>query len=494
MKKKLKILICASEAVPYAKTGGLADVAGVLPKELAKLGHDVRLVIPRYYVIDKETYGLKSIPDGMGTPLGTLGEVWCGVLEGKLPGTDIPVYFIEHEGYFGRSGIYNDEAGKGFMDNDNRFAFFSKACLQLCKKIDFYPDIINANDWQTAAIPIFLNTVYKHDKLGQAASILTIHNMEHQGAFYEGLMDVLGIGWEHFNFLELEFNNQVNLLKGGIYHTTMISTVSEGYAREIQTPEYGWDLDGVIRERADDLRGILNGCDYEEWNPEKDKFIVKNYSQKDMSGKIECKRDLQKTLGLPVKDDIPVFGVVTRFAKQKGVDVLAEALYGLLGFDAQFAILGSGEVWAHFYFGGANALYPDKIGTYIGYSNELAHKIEAGADFFIMPSRFEPCGLNQMYSLSYGTLPIVRATGGLEDTVENFNEKTWEGTGFKFYDLTSEALYNTIGWAVYTYYNNRHAFDRLRENAMKKRFTWEDSAKKYVDMYQTAIERRKKAF
>src|SRR3989339_141469 len=235
MQNKLKILICASEAVPFAKTGGLADVVGALPKELAKLGHDVRLVLPRYYMIDKEKYDLKEIPGAMGTPLGVVGEVWCGVFEGKLPGTDIPVYFIEHEGYFGRKGIYNDENGQGFMDNDNRFAFFSKACLQLCKKLDFYPDVIQANDWQTAAIPVFLNTAYRHDRLGKAASILTIHNMQYQGDFYEGLMDVLGIGWEHFNYLEMEFDNKVNLMKGGLYHSTLLTTVSEGYAREIQT-------------------------------------------------------------------------------------------------------------------------------------------------------------------------------------------------------------------------------------------------------------------
>jgi len=491
MQNKLKILICASEAVPFAKTGGLADVAGILPKELAKLGHDVRLVLPRYYMIDKEKYRLKEVPGAMGTPLGSLGEIWCGVFEGKLPDTDIPVYFIEHEGYFGRKGIYNDENGKGFMDNDNRFAFFSKACLQLCKKLDFYPDVIQANDWQTAAIPVFLNTAYKYDKLGKAASILTIHNMQYQGEFYEGLMDVLGIGWEHFNYLELEFDNKVNLMKGGLYHSTLLTTVSEGYAKEIQTSEYGWGLEGVVRERANDLYGILNGCDYEEWNPETDKYIAKNYSIKDLSGKKECKRDLQKAFNLPVKDDVPVFGIVSRMARQKGIDILAEAIYKLFDFNAQFVLLGDGEVWSHFYFGEAQYRLPDKIGTYFGYNNELAHKIEAGADFFLMPSRFEPCGLNQMYSLRYGTLPIVRATGGLNDTVENFNEKTWEGTGFKFNDLNAKSLFDTVGWAVYTYYNNKNAMKRLIEQAMKKRFTWEESAKKYVDVYNLAIKKRK---
>lgn len=490
MQNKLKILICASEAVPFAKTGGLADVVGVLPKELAKLGHDVRVVLPRYYMIDKEKFGLKEIPGALGTPMGVLGEVWCSVFEGKLPGSEVPVYFIEHEGFFGRKGLYNDDDGHGFMDNDNRFAFFSKACLQLCKKIDFYPDVIQANDWQTAAIPVFLNTAYKNEKLGNAASILTIHNMQYQGSFYEGLMEVLDIGWKHFNFLELEFNNMVNLLKGGIYHSTLLTTVSEGYAKEIQTPEYGWELDGVLRERAGDLFGILNGCDYNEWNPETDKYIIKHYSTDDLSGKLECKRDLQRTFNLPVRDDVPVFGIVTRLVRQKGVDIIADALYKLFDFEAQYVLLGEGEVWSHFYFGDAAHLLPNKIGCYFGYSNELAHKIEAGADFFIMPSRFEPCGLNQMYSMRYGTLPIVRATGGLDDTVKNFNEKTCEGTGFKINNLNAKSLFNTIGWAVYTYYNNRRAMDCLIQNAMKKRFTWEESAKKYENVYNLAIQRR----
>ncbi len=493
MSPKLKILITASEAVPFLKTGGFADVVGALPKYLKKLGHDVRVVMPRYYIVDKNKFGIKEIPEALGVPMGVLGELWCGVCEGKIPDTDVPVYFIEHEHFFGRANLYNDDSGQGFMDNDNRFAFFSKACLQLCKKIDFYPDVIHTNDWQTAAIPVFLNTTYKKDRLGKTASVLTIHNMQHQGAFYEGLIDVLDVGWERFNYLELENNDEVNLLKGGILHSTLLTTVSEGYAKEIQTPEYGWGLESVIRERSEDLFGILNGCDYSEWNPETDKYIAKTYSDKKLAGKLECKRDLQKTFGLPVRDDVPVFGIVSRLAKQKGVDVLAEALYRLLGLDAQYILLGTGDVWAHFYFGGAPGMFPEKVGVHIGYNNELAHKIEAGSDFFLMPSRFEPCGLNQMYSLRYGTLPLVRATGGLDDTVENFNEKTLEGTGFKFGDLTEDAIFNTVGWAVYTYYNNQKAMKKLVNRAMKKRFTWEESAKKYEDVYLQAVKLRKKS-
>ena len=341
---------------------------------------------------------------------------------------------------------------------------------------------------------MFLNTTYRHDPLGDAASVLTIHNMQHQGSFYEGLMDVLGIGWKHYNFLELEYNNQVNLLKGGILNSTLLTTVSDSYAKEIQTSEYGWGLENVVKERAGDLYGILNGCDYSEWNPETDTHLIKNFSEKNLSGKLACKRDLQKTFGLPVKDDVPIFGIVSRLVKQKGMDIFAEALYKLFDFNAQFILLGTGEIWSHFYFGGAPNISPDKMGVYIGYSNELAHKIEAGSDFFLMPSRFEPCGLNQMYSLKYGTLPIVRDTGGLNDTIENFNEQSLEGTGFKFHDLTVDALFNTIGWAVYTYYNNKKAMKKLISNAMKKRFTWEDSVLEYEKVYYQAVRRRRNIY
>jgi starch synthase len=491
MAEKLNILIVASEVYPFAKEGGLGDVIGALPKELEKLGHNVKVVMPRYYMIDRDKSGLRLLDGALGTPVGSLGEIWCGVYEGKIPGSNVSIYFLEHEKFFGRRKLYTEENGEGYLDNDNRFAFFSKASLQLCKKLNFKPDVIHVNDWQSAAIPVFLNTTYRHDPLlGEAGSLLTIHNMQHQGDFYEGLMDVLGIGWEHFNFLELECHNKVNLLKGGIYHAALVNTVSDGYAREIQTPEYGWGLQDVVRERSSDLYGIINGIDYDVWNPEIDKYIVSNYSENDMSGKMECKRDLQKTFGLPQRDDVPLIGLVTRLVKQKGVDILAEALQSLMGMDVQIVLLGTGEVWSHFYFGDAANHNPGKFGCCIGYDNALAHKIEAGSDFFLMPSRFEPCGLNQMYSLRYGTLPIVRTTGGLEDTIENFNEVTGEGTGFKFYDMNAHALYNTVGWAVHTYYNKKDSMRHLIKQAMSKRFTWQDSAKKYEELYYQAVKKR----
>lgn len=484
----LNILIVASECVPFAKTGGLADVVGILPKFLKKAGHDVRVVMPRYYRIDKTK--LKPLSDAMplGVPMGVIGEQWCGVYEGVLPNSDVPIYFLEHELYYGRDAIYNNAEGEGFLDNDNRFVFLSRAALQLTKALDFRPDIVHANDWHTAAIPVFMNTIYKHDVFfAKTASVLTIHNMQYQGQFYEGLMDVLAVGWEHFNFLELEQDDCVNLLKGGIYHANLVNTVSDGYKNEIMTSEYGYGLEGVMQDRAAFVRGILNGMDYEEWNPKTDKYLVKNYDMGNMDGKDDCKADVQKLMGLSVNPNVPLFGIVSRLVEQKGVHLLSDAFEWIMGLDIQMVMLGEGDAQAHEFFRSMATKYPKKFAVRIGYDNALAHKIEAGADFFVMPSIFEPCGLNQMYSLRYGTLPIVRATGGLDDTVENFDERRKTGNGFKFSDAKAWALYNTIGWATYTYYNNKDAMENLQKNAMSKRFTWEESAKKYEEMYSDAI-------
>jgi starch synthase len=486
----LSVLIAASEAVPFAKSGGLADVVGSLPKYLRKLGHDVRVVIPRYYLIDRDKLALKELPGVLVVPMGVLGNEYCGVYEGRIPGTDIPVYFLEHEGYFGRRGLY-DEGNVEFVDNDRRFIFLSKASLELCRMLNFHPDIVHANDWHTAAIPLLLNTIYRNDAyVGRAASIMTIHNVQYQGQFPPATMNILDVGWEQFTFLGVEKDDQVNLLKGGINNATLLSTVSEGYAQEIQTAAHGWGLEGAIRERSADLYGILNGVDYSEWSPETDPFIVQCYSADDISGKKLCKREVQRAMGLPELADVPLFGIVSRMVKQKGIDVLAAALPKILQLGLQVVMLGEGEPWAHFYFGGEAAKHPDKLAFVTGYDNALAHRIEAGADFFLMPSAFEPCGLNQMYSMRYGTLPVVRATGGLDDSVENFNEERGTGTGFKFRDLTPDALFDTVGWAVYTWYNRPDAVRRLIGNAMEKRFTWEAAAEKYQQLYLLALSRR----
>lgn len=489
---KLNILIAASEVDPFAKSGGLADVIGALPKRLHSLGHDVRVVMPRYYIIDKQRYNLKLLEGSLGVPMGSMGEIWAAVYEGVLPNSDVPIYFIEHEDFFGRKGLYDSDEGVAYKDNDNRFIFFSKAVMQLAKKLQFRPDVIHTNDWHTSAIPILLNTTYAFDKdFEYTGSLLTIHNLEHQGKFYKGVMDVLDIGWEHFNEYELEEYDRINLLKGGIIHADIVNAVSQKYAQEICTSEFGWGLDGLLREKSYKLEGILNGVDYDEWNPSVDKFIAENYDFNDLDGKAVCKKELQKIFNLPERNDLPLIGLVGRLVEQKGIGLLSTAIWKLLELDIQIVLLGAGEYWAENFFSDISSKYPDKFGCYIGYRNDLAHQIEAGSDLFLMPSLFEPCGLNQIYSLRYGTLPIVRATGGLDDTIQNYNSINKSGTGFKFYDATPEALINTVGWAVYTWYNDKDGFDNMRHNAMKERFEWDSAAKAYEDLYRRIISGRR---
>ena len=421
----------------------MADVIGALPKELKNQNIDVRVVMPLYSSIDKKIYNLKPLDGALGVPLGVMGELWCEVYEAKLSNSNVPIYFIEYEAFFNRDGIYNDKNGNGFLDNATRFIFFSRASLQLSKKLHFKPNIIHINDWQSAPVASFLNSIYRYDEyFKNTASLLSIHNMQYQGNFDKRVMDILSVGWTHFHPWELEYYDRVNLLKGAIYTSNIITTVSKKYAREIQSSEFGYGLDGVIRDRANDTFGVLNGVDYEEWNPQIDKYLKVNYRANNLYGKIACKEDLQTTFRLEIDKNIPIIGMVTRLVEQKGIDIVKNI-------------------------------------------------IEAGSDFFLMPSRFEPCGLNQMYSLKYGTLPIVRATGGLDDTIENFNEADNSGDGFKFYDLNEEALYNTIGWALHTYYNNRDGMRSLIHNAMNKEFSWEKSAKEYIKLYELAIQRKR---
>ncbi|WP_457749782.1 glycogen synthase GlgA [Sulfurimonas sp.] len=484
-KEKLNILFAAAEVVPFAKTGGLADVAGALPKALKKLGHNIIVVMPRYYSID--TTKLEKLPAPLGVPMGVMGEFWAAVYMSKLPGSDVKIYFIDYEHYFGRRGLYEHEEGS-YEDNDNRFVFFSKATLQLCNMLHFTPDIIHANDWHTATIPLLSKTRFVHD-FAHAASVLTIHNLQHQGVFYKGVMDVLEVGWEHFNPYELESMDSVNFLKGGIAYADAVTTVSKKYAQEIQTPQFGFGLDHHIRAHSSKLFGILNGVDYTEWNPATDSFIAKDYTFNNISGKLTCKQDLQKQFHLPQREDVALIGFVGRFVEQKGIGLIAGVIHKLLDQDIQIVMLGTGEKWAERFFGEV-AYHRENFALHIGYSNALAHKIEAGCDMFLMPSLFEPCGLNQIYSLAYATLPIVRATGGLDDTIVNFDKYHHKGNGFKFYDATQKALYHTVLWAVDIYYNDKKSFRKMQKVAMKAHFSWEDSAKAYIDVYKFALSKK----
>ena len=482
--KPLNILFVASEVVPFAKTGGLADVAGALPKALKALGHNIIVVMPRYYQIDKTDLIFHEAP--LGIPMGAMGELWAGVYESTLPGSDVPIFFLDYERFYGRMGLYS-EHGYSYSDNDNRFVFLSKGAFQLCKMIDFKPDIIHANDWHTAAMPLLKNTRYALDpQFADAKTVLTIHNLQHQGYFFKGVMDVMEVGWNHFNPLELESFDGVNILKGGIAHADAVTTVSRKYAKEIQTPEFGFGLQGHIQAHSGKLFGILNGVDYDEWSPSVDPFIAKTFDAQSLEGKAECKRALQQQFGLP-EADVPLIGFVGRFAEQKGIGMIAGAMHGLLHLDAQFVMLGTGEKWAEGFFSNIAAHHGDRFRVYVGYSNTIAHQIEAGCDMFLMPSKFEPCGLNQIYSLRYGTLPIVRATGGLDDTIENYNPDTGEGTGFKFDFASNDALYHTVKWAVDTWHFHKEDFVQMQRRAMQSRFSWNDAAEAYEAIYYSML-------
>ena len=488
----LKILMVAAEMAPYVKVGGLGDALFALSGTLAAAGHDVRVVLPCYGAIDREAFGLRPVAS-LEVPMGALGRTAVTVLQGETPRSQARAFFIGHDPYFARRGIYGHD-GDGFTDNDLRFTLLSRAALETARHMGWRPDVVHVHDWHTAAIPVLLNTLYRDDaSVSGAATLLTIHNMLHQGVFDKALMDVLGVGWGHFHFRELEFFDKDNLLKGGIVHATLVNTVSPTYAREILQPEFAYGIEGVVRGRGADLSGILNGADYDEWNPEADPMIAARYSAGDPAGKALCKKDLQQAMGLPEKPTSPLFGLVSRLVKQKGIDLLAQALPRILELDAQFVILGAGEPWSHGFFEELARACPEKFACRIGFEPAMAHRIIAGCDFFVMPSRFEPCGLTQMYAMRYGTLPVVHATGGLDDTVENFDEAGLLGTGFKFYAATAGALNDTIGWATHTYYHNKRAIGTLARRAMSKRFTWEEAAGRYEDLYRVAMRRKAEA-
>jgi len=487
MPDSLKIAFVASECVPFAKTGGLADVVGALPPVLKGMGHEVIIVMPKYGFIDESRFEITPFLSPMGVWMGETEE-WCSVHRALTP-EGIAVYFIEMEKYFSRSGLYHDAEFNDYLDNPRRFAFLSRAALQLCKDLSFKADIIHAHDWQTALTSAYLKIWHWDDPiLGGAAGVLTIHNIGYQGNYGAENYAYTGLQWGNFTSDKFEDHGRMNFLKGGIQYADLVNTVSPTYSWETRTPVGGMGLAPYLNDKADRYLGILNGVDYSQWDPETDPLLPENYTPQDLTGKKACKNALQKRLLLEEDDDIPIIGVVSRFADQKGLDLLALVIESIVkNMVVQFAILGSGDKTLEDYFGGLPARYPGQIGAWIGYDNELAHWIEAGSDLFIMPSRYEPCGLNQVYSLKYGTLPIVRATGGLDDTVEQYDEATGNGTGFKFWETTSNSVYYTIGWAVSTYFDRRAHLDKMVQKAMHQKFTWESSATRYVQAYRKAI-------
>lgn len=483
----LKVLFVASECSPFVKTGGLGDVVGTLPVALHRRGLDVRVVMPLYAGLP--WHELEPLEGSLEVPM-WFGTAWAGIRLGSLPGTQVPVYFLEYHRYFDRPHLYGTVT-EPYADNLERFTFLSRGALELCKALAWIPDVLHVHDWQTALVPVYVNTIEWAQPLHGTATLYTIHNLAYQGVFDEHAMPLIGLGHEHYNSHEFEHMGTLNLTKAALAHSTLLSTVSPTYAREIQTPAHGFGLDGVLAGRGGDLRGILNGIDVEEWNPATDPHLAAHFDADDLRGKAACKAALQREASLPVSAAVPLFGFVGRLVRQKGLDVLAHALYRILGWRLQFVLLGTGELEAERFFSGIAWEQGDRFAAWIGFDNARAHRIEAGCDFFVMPSRFEPCGLNQMYSLRYGTLPIVRATGGLADTVVNYDERNADGTGFVFRDLSPDSLANTVGWAVSTWYDRPAHIERLRQNAMRQDFSWDRAAREYEQVYLEAYARRR---
>lgn len=478
------VLFSASECAPLAKTGGLGDVVGALPIALRARGHDARVILPRYAHLD--THGMHKHPAPLAVPLGG-GEAWCGVWETRLPGSDVPVYLLEHDALFARGYIYGHPA-----DQLLRWSLLSRGTLALCRYLGWTPDVLHVHDWHTSLVPLFLNTVEKDGPQGRCATVLTIHNLAHQGLVGKELLPDAHVPWSEFRPDSLEDHGAVNLLKGGLYHATMLTTVSPTYAREIRTPEFGCGLAPVLNLRGADLVGVLNGIDERVWDPRSDPFLPERYGPETVeAGKAACKRALQHELHLPARDDLCLVAMVARLSRQKGVDVLVQAAERILSRGVQLVVLGNGDDDLQHALREMNVRFYEELRASIVFDEGLAHRIEAGADLFLMPSRFEPCGLSQMYSQRYGTLPVVRATGGLDDTVQNFVDATGEGTGFKFHDLSAWTLEVTVGWAVDAWRHRRQQFRAAQVRAMQKPQGWDGPAAKYGEIYRWAIERRR---
>jgi starch synthase len=496
----MRIVIASSEAVPFAKTGGLADVATALANALTELGHSVWLVLPNYPQATSRgavSNGIGIEPTGMHieVPIGAR-HVSGGLLRARLPGSAVTVLLIDQPGYYDRPGLYQS-GGSDFRDNCERFVFFSRAVVAMAQQLCLRPDVIHANDWQTGLIPALLAIEGRGpNTFENVGSVFTIHNMAFQGLFWHWDMLLTGLDWRHFNWKQMEFFNQLNLLKTGLVFADLVTTVSPTYAREIQTPEFGYGLDSALRSRRDDLVGILNGVDTKIWNPQTDAALPGSYSIADVEdGKRACKRALQSEMGLPTRADVPLFAMITRLTDQKGLDLVAQAAESFLSRDVQLCVLGSGEAKYESWLTELAGKQSSKVAVRIGFDEAIAHRIEAGADLFLMPSRFEPCGLNQMYSLIYGTVPIVRSVGGLADSVvdatpQNLAHGT--ATGFCFSDYSAAALMEAIERAL-ALFADKLEWIRLMRAGMNQDWSWRSSALQYVRVYERALAKRRAA-
>jgi starch synthase len=472
----LNILFVSSEVAPFSKTGGLADVSGSLPKALSELGVKVTVATPLYRMVDRAKSGLKKWDKILNINLGGTEknfEVWeCRTDE------NVRVLFLGNDEFFDREFLYTAPTGD-YPDNYSRFAFFSYALIELIKELDPQPSIIHCNDWQTALLPLY-NSEFL---FGSLKTLLTIHNLGYQGLFPPNIIPQIGLDWSLFNPEDIEFYGKVNFLKAGLISASRITTVSPKYAVEIQHHEFGCGLDGVLRKRSGILSGIINGVDYSVWDPANDGYIVSQYSAANLKGKKLCKKELQKESGFPLNPDTPLIGMITRIAGQKGLDLVALAMDELVKLNLQIIILGTGEKPLEDMLIESSSKYRHNVAVKIAFDDRLAHLIEAGSDFFLMPSRYEPCGLNQIYSFRYGTLPIVHAVGGLEDTVVDIDENPKEGNGFKFRIYSMNSMIEKIARAI-DLYRQRKKMDEVVKRVMTLDFSWKESAKKYIELYK----------
>jgi starch synthase len=481
----MRIAFVASECVPFSKTGGLADVVGALPPALAAIGHEVDVYLPKYR--QTRLNNPRTLLRSVTVPFDDEYR-FCSVLDGGTH-AGVKFYFIDYPPFFDREQLYGTPAGD-YTDNAERFALFSRAVLE-ASKIFGAPEVFHCHDWQSALVPILLKTLYADDPAFRGvSSVFTIHNMGYQGQFPPETLPLLMLPWDLFTIGKMEFYGKVNFLKGALVLSDFITTVSRKYSQEIQTAEYGFGLEGVLRSRAATVTGILNGVDYNVWSPQTDTFIKQQFSPDDLSGKLACKQDLLADFGVTTPNlRLPVIGIVSRFAAQKGFDLIAQVIDRLAREDMVIVALGTGDKEYEDLFRRLNQQFPQKILVRIGFDNALAHKIEAGSDMFLMPSRYEPCGLNQIYSLKYGTVPVVRSTGGLDDTIEPWDARTNRGTGFKFSDYTGDALLGTIRQAL-TAFKDQTGWQALMRNGMGKDFSWTNSAREYVRIYEKSRQLR----
>lgn len=481
----MHIIFAASECVPFSKTGGLADVVGALPRALVAAGHQVSVYVPRY----RQTK-LKGAQPAVGSITIPFDDRYrfCSVVSGgKISG--VQFYFVDYPPFFDREALYSTSAGD-YPDNAERFALFCRAVLE-ASKILGVPQIFHCHDWQSALVPVLLHTQYAEDPaFRDVATVFTIHNMGYQGLFPPDTLPLLTLPWDLFTISRMEFFGNVNFLKGALVFSDFVTTVSKKYSQEIQTTEFGFGLEGVLRIRSSSVTGILNGVDYDEWSPETDMFLVARYAPQDLAGKAVCKQDLLATFGITKADSrLPVIGIVSRFAAQKGFDLIAQIMERLAREEMIIVALGNGDKTYEDLFLRLAKQFPQKIAVKVAYDNAIAHKIEGGSDMFLMPSKYEPCGLNQIYSLRYGTVPIVRATGGLDDTIEHWDPRTGKGTGFKFTDYNGEALLLTIKEALRAF-RDQTSWQQLMRNGMNKDFSWGASAKEYIRVYERARQLR----